>query len=94
MNTDSSVAAMFEKFAEHTTAAMLKWKLKTAIKAFLDGYRLLTNLAISNKWNMRGHFIDATGKALKQTFTSIRSSIDVLDYNMSEALMSLNDINI
>ena len=94
MNTDSSVAAAFEKFMEHTTGVMLKWKLKTAIKAFLDGYRLLTNVAISNKWNARGHFIDATSKAIKQTFTSIRSSIDVLDYNLSEALMSLNDINL
>jgi len=65
MNTDSNVAAAFEKFAEHTTGVMLKWKLKTAIKAFLDGYRLLTNIALTNKWNMRGHFLDATSKALK-----------------------------
>lgn len=94
MNTDSSVAAAFEKFMEHTTGVMLKWKLKTAIKAFIDGYRLLTNVALSNKWNMRGHFIDSTTKAITQTFTSIRSSIDVLDYNLSEALMSLNDVNL
>lgn len=94
MNTDSTVAAIAERFMEHTTAMMLKWKLKSAIKAFLDGYRLLTNVLISDKWNMRGHFMDSTRKALEQTFTSVRSSIDVLDYNLSEALMSLNNINI
>lgn len=94
MNTSGTVAAAFEKFAEHTTAVMLKGKLKTAIKAFLDGYRLLTNLAISNKWNMRGHFIEATSQAIKETIPSIRSSVDMLDYSLSEALMSLNNINI
>ena len=94
MNTDSSIAGAIEKFAEHTTASMLKWKLKTAVKAFLDGYRLFTNIAISNKWNMRGHFLDATFGVLKSTFTSIRSDIDVLDYNLDEALMSLNEVNI
>ena len=50
---------------EHTTVVMLKSKLKTAIKAFLDGYRLLTNVLISNKWNARGHFAFATSKAMK-----------------------------
>ena len=94
MNTDSAIAGAVEKFADHTTSVMLKWKLKTAIKAFLDGYRLLTNLALTNKWNLRGHFLYATNTALKQTFTSLRSSVDVLDYNLSEALMSLNNINI
>ena len=93
MNTNSSVAAGFEKFMEHTTGVMLKWKLKTAIKAFLDGYRLLTNVIISNKWNMRGHFIDAVQGAIRSTFTSVRSAVDVLDYNLDEALMSLNDIS-
>ena len=94
MNTDSTASAILERFMEHTTAMMLKWKLKSAVKAFLDGYRLLTNVLISNKWNMMGHFLDSTKKALAQTFTSVRSSIDILDYNLSEALMSLNDINI
>lgn len=94
MNTNSSVAAFVERFGEHTTATLLKWKLKSAIKAFLDGYRLLTNVLLANKWNMRGHFLDSTSKAIRQTFSSIRSSIDVLDYNLSEALMSLNNINI
>lgn len=94
MNTDSSVAAGFEKFMEHTTGVMLKWKLKTAIKAFIDGYRLFMNIAITNKWNMRGHFLEAVFGSIKNTFTSIRSDIDVLDYNLDEALMSLNDINI
>jgi hypothetical protein len=73
---------------------MLKSKLKTALKALIDGYRLLTNVLISNKWNARGHFINATSKALRQTFSSIRSSYSNLDYNLSEALMSLNGINL
>lgn len=94
MNTDSSVIAIFERFMEHTTAVLLKSKLKTALKAFIDGYRLLTNVMLSNKWNARGHFLIATRRALAQTFSSIRSSVDVLDYNLSEALMSLNNINI
>ena len=94
MNTDNAVAAGFEKFMEHTTGVMLKWKLKTAIKAFIDGYRLFTNVAISNKWNMRGHFLESVFGSLKSTFTSIRSDIDILDYNLDEALMSLNDVNI
>ena len=94
MDTKSAVAAGFEKFMDHTTTVMLKWKLKTIIKAFIDGYRLLTNVMLSNKWNMRGHFLDSTSKAIKQTFSSVRSSIDVLDYDLSEALMSLNNVNI
>ena len=94
MNTDNVIAAGFEKFAEHTTSVMLKWKLKTVIKAFLDGYRLLTNVYLSDKWNMRGHFLASTSKAISQTFSSIRSSIDIMDYNLSEALMSLNNMNI
>ena len=94
MNTDSSVAAAFNKFMEHTTGVMLKWKLKTAVKAFLDGYRLLTNVLITNKWNMRGHFIEAVQGAVRSTFTSVRSAVDVLDYNLDEALMALNDINL
>lgn len=94
MDTASTGAAIAERFLEHTTAVLLKSKLKTALKAFLDGYRLLTNVLISNRWNMRGHFLKSTSRALTQTFSSIRSSIDVLDYNLSEALMSLNNINI
>jgi hypothetical protein len=94
MNTDSTVAAAVEKFAEHTAAAMLKWKLKTAVKAFFDGYRLFMNIAVSNKWNMRGHFLSAVFGSVKSTFTSIRSDVDVIDYNLDEALMSLNEVNI
>lgn len=94
MNTGNVVAAASAKFMKHTTAVMLKNKLKTALKALIDGYRLLTNVMISNKWNARGHFISATGKALAQTFGSIRSSYSNLDYNLSEALMSLNEINL
>jgi hypothetical protein len=93
MNTNSTVAAALEKFMEHTTGVMLKWKLKTAVKAFLDGYRLFTNIAISNKWNMRGHFLEAVFGSIKNTFTSIRSDIDVLDYNLDEALLSLNQLS-
>lgn len=94
MDTSNVIAAGFEKFAEHTTSVMLKWKLKTVIKAFLDGYRLLTNVYLSDKWNMRGHFLASTSKAIGQTFSSIRSSVDIMDYNLSEALMSLNNMNI
>jgi hypothetical protein len=94
MNTGTAGAAVAERFMEHTTAVMLKWKLKTAIKAFIDGYRLLTNVLLSNKWNARGHFFAATSRAIKETFPSIWSSIDTLDHNLSEALMSLSDINI
>lgn len=94
MNTNSTVAAVLERFMEHTTGVMLKWKLKTAVKAFLDGYRLFLNVAVSNKWNMRGHFLEAVFGSVKNTFSSIRSDIDVLDYNLDEALMSLNDINL
>lgn len=94
MNTGTAGAAVAERFMEHTTAVMLKWKLKTAIKAFIDGYRLLTNVLLSNKWNARGHFFTATSRAIKETFPSIWSSIDTLDHSLSEALMSLNDINI
>lgn len=93
MNTSSSAVAVAERFLEHTTAVLLKSKLKTALKAFIDGYRLLTNVMLANKWNMRGHFLTATRRAIAQTFSSIRSSIDVLDYDLSEALMSLNNIN-
>ena len=93
MNTNSTIAAALEKFMEHTTGVMLKWKLKTAVKAFLDGYRLFVNTAIANKWNMRGHFLEAVFGSVKNTFSSIRSDIDVLDYNLDEALMSLNEIN-
>lgn len=94
MNTNSTVAAVLERFMEHTTGVMLKWKLKTAVKAFLDGYRLFLNVAVSNKWNMRGHFLEAVLGSVKNTFSSIRSDIDVLDYNLDEALMSLNDISL
>lgn len=94
MNTGNVVSAAAEKFMQHTTSVMLKSKLKTALKALIDGYRLLTNVLISNKWNARGHFINATSKALRQTFSSIRSSYSNLDYNLSEALMSLNGINL
>lgn len=93
MNAGGTAVAIAERFMEHTTSVMLQWKLKTALKAFFDGYRLLTNVMISNKWNMRGHFWDSTNKAFRQTFTSIRSSYDMLDYNLSEALMSLNNLN-
>lgn len=93
MNAGGTAVAIAERFMEHTTSVMLQWKLKTALKAFFDGYRLLTNVMMSNKWNMRGHFLDSTSKAFRQTFTSIRSSYDVLDYNLSEALMSLNNLN-
>ena len=94
MNTNSSVAAVLERFMEHTTAVMLKWKLKTAVKAFIDGYRLFWNTAVANKWNMRNHFLSAVFGSVKNTFSSIRSDIDVLDYNLDEALMSLNDISL
>jgi hypothetical protein len=94
MDTSNVAAAAAEKFMQHTTVVMLKWKLKTAMKALIDGYRLLTNVMISNKWNARGHFIKATSRALRQTFTSVRSSYSALDYDLSEALMSLNDINL
>ena len=94
MSAGNSGVAVAERFMEHTTAVMLKWKLKTAIKAFIDGYRLLTNVLLSNKWNARGHFWTATTRAIKQTFPSIWSTIDTLDYSLSEALMSLNNLNI
>lgn len=94
MNTNSTVAAVLEKFMEHTTGVMLKWKLKTAVKAFLDGYRLFMNTAVSNKWNMRGHFLEAVFGSVKNTFTSVRSDVDVLDYNLDEALLSLNEMNL
>ena len=94
MDTSNVAAAAAEKFMQHTTVVMLKWKLKTAIKALIDGYRLLTNVMISDKWNARGHFIKATSRALRQTFTSVRSSYSALDYDLSEALMSLNNINL
>ena len=94
MDTDSTVAAGVEKFLDHTTAMLLKWKLKTVIKAFLDGYRLFTNVALSDKWGMRGHFLDAVFGSIKNAFTSARSDIDVLDYNLDEALMSLNNVSI
>ena len=94
MNTASTGSAIAERFFEHTTAVLLKSKLKTALKAFIDGYRLLTNVYLTNRWNIRGHFLKATRRALSQTFSSVRSSIDVLDYDLSEALMSLNNINI
>ena len=93
VNSSGPTNAMLSKFMTHTTATMLKWKLKTALKAFADGYRLLTNLALSNKWNMRGHFWKATSTAVRQSFSSIKSSVGMLDYDLSEALMSLNHVN-